>query len=92
MAGVYSQILLPFLYMKFLSNLFTTTTYLYYERQIENFALSVLITTFAIASLFLGVLVDSIVFGLIAMSISNSLVILFKLYRSYGFVKRDIKC
>ncbi|MCT7587568.1 lipopolysaccharide biosynthesis protein [Aliarcobacter butzleri] len=91
-AGVYSQILLPLLYMKFLSNLFTTTTYLYYERQIENFILSVLITLTAIASLFLGLLIDNIVFGLIIMSISNSLVIVFKLYRSYEFVKKGIKC
>lgn len=89
-AGVYSQILLPLLYMKFLSNLFTTTTYLYYERQIENFVLSVLITTTAISSLFIGVLIDSIVFGLIAMSVSNCFVILFKLYRSYGFTKKGI--
>ncbi|PUE67495.1 lipopolysaccharide biosynthesis protein [Arcobacter lacus] len=91
-AGVYSQILLPLLYMKFLSNLFTTTTYLYYEKQIENFILSVLITLTAIASLFLGLLIDNIVFGLIIMSISNSLVIVFKLYRSYEFVKKGIKC
>ncbi|MCG3667919.1 oligosaccharide flippase family protein [Aliarcobacter butzleri] len=89
-AGVYSQILFPLLYMKFLSNLFTTTTYLYYERQIENFVLSVLITTTAISSLFIGVLIDSIVFGLIAMSVSNCFLILFKLYRSYGFTKKGI--
>lgn len=91
-AGVYAQILLPLLYMKFLSNLFTTTTYLYYERQMENFLLSIVIASTAIASLFLGVFVGSIVFGLIAMSISNSVVILFKLYRSYGFVKKDAYC
>ena len=76
--------------MKFLSNLFTTTTYLYYERQIENFILSIIITITAIASLFIGVIIDNLFFGLIVMSISNSLVILFKLYRSYGFVKKGI--
>ncbi|MCT7530668.1 lipopolysaccharide biosynthesis protein [Aliarcobacter cryaerophilus] len=89
-AGVYSQIILPLLYMKFLSNLFTTTTYLYYERQIENFILSIIITITAIASLFIGVIIDNLFFGLIAMSVSNCLVILFKLYRSYNFVKKGI--
>ncbi len=89
-ASLYSQILLPLLYMKLLSNLFTTTTYLYYERQIENFILSIIITLTAIASLFLGVLIGNIVFGLIAMSISTCLVIKFKLYRLYEFVKKVI--
>lgn len=91
-AGVYSQILLPLLYMKFLSNLFTTTTYLYYEKQMENFVLSVLITISAIFSLVAGVILDSVVFALIAMTISNSSIILFKLYRSYIFIKKDNNC
>ena len=91
-AGVYAQILLPLLYMKFLSNLFTTSTYLYYEKQMENFGLSIVITILAIVSLLVGVFIDNIVVGLIAMSVSNSAVIVFKLYRSYGFTKKGVQC
>ena len=91
-AGVYAQILLPLLYMKFLSNVFTTTTYLYYEKQMENFGLGILITILAVISLLVGVLIDNIVVGLIAMSVSNSAVIVFKLYRSYGFTKKGVQC
>lgn len=88
-AGEYARILLPLLYMKFISNLFTTTTYLYYEMQIENFVISVVISIMAICSLLIGVLMNDIVLGLILMTISNSLIIIFKLYRSYEFVKKD---
>lgn len=84
-AGVYAQILLPLLYMKFLSNLFTTTTYLYYERQMENFLFQILNAMLVSGSLFFGVLVNDIIWGLIIMVISNVFIILIKLCRSYGF-------
>ena len=88
-AGVYSQILLPLFYMKFLSNLFTTTIYIHYERQGENFILGVLITIIIFISLMIGVYLDSIKIGLFNMMIGNSSIIIFKLYRSFKFVKEN---
>lgn len=88
-AGEYSQILLPLLYMKFLSNLFTTTTYIFYQKQEENFIFSIVITIFILISLMLGVYLNDIKTGLYFMVWSNITVILFKLYRSYCFVKED---
>ena len=88
-AGEYSQILLPLLYMKFLSNLFTTTTYIYYQKQEENFIFEILITIIIFLSLVIGVHMEDIKIGLIVMMLSNSIMILVKLYRSYQFVKED---
>jgi len=90
-AGEYAQILLPLLYMKFLSNLFTTTTYIYYQKQEENFVLGILITFLIFCSLVLGVYYNDIKIGLFCMMVSNTLVIVFKLYRSFIFVKEN-KC
>ena len=86
-AGEYSQILLPLLYMKFISNLFTTTTYIYYQKQGENFILGILITFLIFVSLMTGVYFDNIKAGLFSMMTTNSLVILYKLFRSYKFVR-----
>jgi len=86
-AGVYSQIMLPLFYLKFLSNLFTTTVYIYYEKQLENFMLGILITFFIILSLMIGVYFGDIKIGLVSMTILNGSVIFLKLYRSYKFVK-----
>jgi O-antigen/teichoic acid export membrane protein len=90
-AGEYAQILLPLLYMKFLSNLFTTTTYIYYQKQEENFVLGILITFLIFLSLMLGVYNNDIKIGLFCMMASNTSVIVFKLYRSFKFVKEN-KC
>jgi len=88
-AGEYSQIILPLLYMKFLSNLFTTTTYIYYQKQEENLILDIFIFLFILSSLMIGVYFNDIKIGLFSMVISNGSIILFKLYRSYNFVKED---
>jgi len=88
-AGEYSQILLPLLYMKFISNLFTTTTYIFYQKQEENFIFGILITFLIFISLMIGVYFNNIKVGLFFMMVSNSSVILFKLYRSYKFAKED---
>ena len=86
-SGEYSQIILPLLYMKFLSNLFTTTTYIYYQKQKENFMLGILITVLIFVSLMIGVYYNDVKTGLFSMVISNGSVIIYKLYRSYKFVK-----
>lgn len=86
-AGEYSQIMLPLFYLKFISNLFTATTYIYYEKQFENFALSVFITLSTLSSLILGVYMDDIKVGLFFVTVTNGAVIILKLYRSYSFVK-----
>jgi len=88
-AGEYAQILLPLLYLKFISNLFTTTIYLYYERQMENLILSILISVLSIISLLVGGIIGDIILGLVMMVIFNSIVIFYKLFRSFKFVKGD---
>ena len=87
LAGGYAQVLLPLFYLKFISNLFTTTTYIYYEKQLENFKLGILIMCLVLISLLIGSFYQDIKLGLILMSISNGMVILFKIYRSFTFVK-----
>ncbi len=86
-AGEYAQILLPLLYLKFIGNLFTTTTYLYYEKQLENLMFSILNLILSIISLTIGFFMNDIFFGLKAMVISNGIIIIYKLFRSLGFVK-----
>jgi O-antigen/teichoic acid export membrane protein len=88
-SGVYVQLILPMLYCKFISNLFTTPIYFIYERQFENFVFAALITLSIALSLLYGAAQDDIVLGLICMSLSNVAFILIKLYRAYGFVKSD---
>lgn len=90
-AGKYAQILLPLLYLKFISNLFTTTTYLYYEKQFENLLLSIIISIVSIIALIIGGFLNDVVLGLEMMVVFNSLVIFYKLSRSLKFVKGDIK-
>ncbi len=89
-AGSYAQVLLPLFYLKFISNLFTTTTYIYYEKQFENFILSIIIMITTLMSLLYGAYCESIILGLLLMSISNGMLIFFKLYRSFIFVKKEI--
>ena len=94
-AGVYTQILLPLFYLKFLSNLFTTTIYIYYEKQSENFILGVFIFIMTLISLLIGAYFQNIILGLILMSMSNGIVILYKIYCSFIFVKDtkgNVKC
>ena len=91
-AGVYAQILLPLIYLKFISNLFTSTVYIYYEKQFENLLLAILITILNVCSLTIGGISQNIELGLFLVMISNSSVILFKLYRSYHFVKENSIC
>ncbi len=86
-AGVYSQTLLPLFYLKFISNLFTTTVYIYYEKQFENFMLSIIIAVMVLVSLLIGAYFHNIFLGLILMSISNGIVIFYKIYQSFKFVK-----
>jgi len=86
-AGVYTQVLLPLFYLKFISNLFTSTAYIYYEKQAENFKLEITIFITSLLSLLAGVYFDSIVLGLLLMSITNGLIIFFKIYRSFLFLK-----
>jgi O-antigen/teichoic acid export membrane protein len=88
-AGEYAQILLPLLYLKFIGNLFTTTTYLYYEKQMENLMLGILIYILSISALLLGGIMGNIILGLTMMVLFNSIVIFYKLFRSYKFVKGD---
>lgn len=91
-AGIYAQILLPLIYLKFLSNLFTTTTYIYYERQLENLIIGIVIASMNIVALLIGGIAQDIKLGLFLMMVGNSSIILFKLYRSYSFVRGDKKC
>jgi len=86
-SGVYVQLILPMLYCKFISNLFTTPIYFIYERQFENFLFAVLITLSITVSLLYGAQRDDIALGLILMSLSNVFFILVKLYRAHFFVR-----
>ena len=88
-SGVYTQILLPLFYLKFISNLFTTTTYIYYEKQFENFFLGILITIIIFFSLLIGAYFHDIVLGLLLMSFGNGVIIIYKIYRSFVFVKNQ---
>ena len=88
-AGSYTQALLPLFYLKFISNLFTTTIYIYYEKQFENFMLGILISGMTLISLLIGAYYKDILLGLILMSITNGSVIFYKLYRSFIFVKKN---
>ena len=86
-SGLYVQFILPMLYGKLISNLFTTPIYFIYERQSENFLFSVCITLSIALALLYGARHDDIAQGLILMSLSNVFFILIKLYRVYCFVK-----
>jgi|TARA_R110002126_G_scaffold291807_1_gene459739 O-antigen/teichoic acid export membrane protein len=88
-SGVYVQLILPMLYCKFISNLFTTPIYFIYERQFENFIFSALITLTIALSLLYGAWLDDIVTGLVYMALSNVFFILIKLSRAYGFVRLE---
>jgi len=88
-AGSYTQVLLPLFYLKFISNLFTTTTYLYYEKQFENFILEILIAVMILSSLLTGAYFKDILLGLILMSITNGMVIFYKIYRSFIFISEN---
>lgn len=91
-AGSYVQIILPLLYAKFISNMFTTTAYLFHERQAENFLFEIIITVCAALSLYFGFVLSDIKLGLRLMVFSNIVIILFKVWRSFLFLnKADIK-
>ncbi|MFT4801271.1 MAG: O-antigen/teichoic acid export membrane protein [Flavobacteriaceae bacterium] len=87
-SGVYAQILLPLIYFKFLSNLFSNTIYIFFEKQFENFILSVLISFLKISSLLVGIYYNNLELGLILMVVTNIIVIVYKIHRSFQFVKK----
>ena len=89
-AGSYTQALLPLFYLKFISNLFTTTTYLYYEKQFENFMLEILNFIMRLVSLLIGAYFQDILLGLILMSITNSIIIFYKIHQSLNFIKEKL--
>lgn len=80
-AGKYTQILLPLLYMKFLSNVFTSAVYIFFERQAENLFFGVVINLFIAVSLILGGRADDIELALFLMMVSNCSIIMVKLIR-----------
>ena len=88
MAGTFAQILLPLIYLKFLSNSFTSAVYLQYQKQGENFVLSILITLSLLFSFYYAHLVNSIETGLWLLVLSNSVIIIIKIFRVFGFIKK----
>lgn len=90
-AGHFAQIILPLLYLKFLSNSFTSVVYLYFERQIENLFLGAVITLSVLLSFHYAKTFNDLEVGLWLMALSNSIIILIKLARAYSFVKKG-KC
>lgn len=80
-AGEYTQILLPLLYMKFISNIFSSAVYIYFERQLENFIFGVIINLLVAFSLLYGAMQSDVELALKMMVATNSFVILVKLIR-----------
>lgn len=80
-AGEYTQILLPLLYMKFISNVFSSSVYIYFERQLENFIFGVAINLLIAFSLLYGAMAGDVELALLMMVATNSFVIFAKLIR-----------
>ncbi|WEK10579.1 MAG: lipopolysaccharide biosynthesis protein [Candidatus Pseudomonas colombiensis] len=80
-AGKYTQVILPLLYMKFLSNVFCSAVYIFFERQAENFFFGVIINLSIAVSLIWGARAENIELALLLMMASNSLIIIVKLIR-----------
>lgn len=80
-AGEYTQILLPLLYMKFISNVFSAAVYIYFERQFENFIFGVLINLLIAFSLLYGAMAGDVELALGMMVATNGFVIFVKLIR-----------
>lgn len=80
-AGEYTQILLPLLYMKFISNVFSSAVYIYFERQLENFIFGVAINLLIAFSLLCGAMVGDVELALMMMVVTNGFVIFVKLIR-----------
>lgn len=80
-AGEYTQTLLPLLYAKFISNVFASAVYIYFERQVENFIFGVVINVLIAISLFCGAMVGDVKLALLIMVATNTLIIVVKLIR-----------
>ena len=80
-AGEYTQILLPLLYMKFISNVFSAAVYIYFERQLENFIFGVVINLLIAFSLLYGAMAGDVELALLMMVVTNSFAIFVKLIR-----------
>jgi len=78
-AGIYAQILIPMLYLRFTGSIVSSVT-IVYNKQKKALVLEILNTVLRFFALVIGGIFDNIILGLILFSLFSSLITLYRLF------------
>jgi len=87
-AGYYTQILIPMLYLRFTGSIVSSVVIIF-DQQRKAFVIEIISTILRIFSLVIGGVYGDVVIGLVLYSLTSSIITLYRLYWYYQIVKRS---